>query len=679
MTAVVGWWRGLLAVGLLAGFYVVAFGLLAADTALVLGALWLIVEAPARSSSWALVIGGSLPAVLALVHGIATVSRAEDHPPGAVPLRRAEAPALWTLTEELAGRLRTRPPSRIYLTPEVNASVSEEARMLGFAVGRRTLYLGVPLLRLEPLELRAVLCHELGHYAGRHTRFGAVTHRGAASLRSTLFRLRMTARADQSRIGYARFFQAVIGAYAWVYLRLSLAVRRRQELEADAGAVAEAGPAATAGALRSVYALGVLWTGFVEEYLRPVQRLGYAPENVFEAFGAMLDHPLIRQQAAQLRARPAEPERSPLDSHPPLARRLALIESRPPGPARPAAVPGPLLTGPGPALRVQRELLRGAGGPGTTLPLAAWGGVAAEALAVGRARLLLEAAARAGEAGTTGPTGGTAGTEAGPVNGMGGAGGNGGTGEVGGVGGRGGLPEPTLGTVLGLLERGERNRLARQLPGGARPGGRLAETLYALAGQALTGAGRGRWVLGWAQGPLLDSPLLPRGRLEDLVRGAVRDRAGAGALRRELAGIGVDVGAPVGLAVAPGGRKGPRRAPAAPNPVVEELGRQRTVARITMCALAAVGVVWAVSLVGADDPSGTGPPVYRPSPYVPRDPYGSQDPYGSWSSGPEPPAGQPVTPGSGTVPRPGLSYGAPAPSLSFAPAPALSLAPAPER
>lgn len=36
----------------------------------------------------------------------------------------------------------------------------------------------------------------------------------------------MTARSDQGRIGYAWLFQAAIGAYAWVYLRLSLAVRR---------------------------------------------------------------------------------------------------------------------------------------------------------------------------------------------------------------------------------------------------------------------------------------------------------------------------------------------------------------------------------------------------------------------------------------------------------------------
>jgi Zn-dependent protease with chaperone function len=221
---------------MLAGFYVVSFTLLAADAALVVFMLKGMVERPSQAGNWSLALAGSIPGVAALLYGMATVSRTEEPPPDAVALRRADAPGLWRLVEDLAGQSGTRPPGRILLTSEANASVSEEARLLGFAVGERTMNLGVPLLLwLKPVELRAVLCHELGHYAGRHTRFGAITYRGAASLRSTLFRLRMTARSDDARIGYAWLFQAAIGVYAWVYLRLTLAVRRRhQELEAVA-------------------------------------------------------------------------------------------------------------------------------------------------------------------------------------------------------------------------------------------------------------------------------------------------------------------------------------------------------------------------------------------------------------------------------------------------------------
>jgi Zn-dependent protease with chaperone function len=337
VTTVLGWLRGLFAVGMLAGFYVVAFTLLAADAALVGLTLWGMVEFPSRAGNWSLALAGSIPGGLR-----PAVRNRHREPHGGTParrrfLRRADAPGLWRLVEELSGQLRTRPPTRIYLTSQANASVSEDARLLGFAVGERTMNLGVPLLLwLKPEELRAVLCHELGHYAGRHTRFGAITYRGAASLRSTLFRLRMTAQSDQGRVGYAWLYQAAIGAYAWMYLRLSLAVRRRQELEADAEAAAVVGPEVTARALRAVHALGITWAGFESRYLRPVHRLGFVPEDVFEAFAAMMGDPPVRERMAELRAHPVELDRSPLDSHPPLARRLALIEALPATPRRPS-------------------------------------------------------------------------------------------------------------------------------------------------------------------------------------------------------------------------------------------------------------------------------------------------------------------------------------------------------
>ncbi|MFG2374871.1 M48 family metalloprotease [Streptomyces sp. NPDC048504] len=576
MTTVLAWLRGLFAVGMLAGFYVVAFTLLAADAALVCFMLWGIVELPSQGGNWALVVGSSIPAASALVYGIATVSRTEEPPPDAVLLRRTDAPGLWRLVEELAGQLRTRPPSRIHLTSQANASVSEDARLLGFAVGERTMNLGVPLLLwLKPVELRAVLCHELGHYAGRHTQFGAITYRGAASLRSTLFRLRMTARSDEARIGYAWLFQAAIGAYAWVYLRLSLAVRRRQELEADAEAAAAVGPEVTAQALRAVHALGITWAGFESRYLRPVQRLGFVPEDVFEAFTAMVGDPLVRERMAELRAHPVESGRSPLDSHPPLARRLALIEAMPAGPRGTLVEEGPLVADPSPVPRVQRRMLGEFGHSATALPRTEWADLAAEAFAIELASLLLDAASDSRA-----------------------------------------IARPTLATVLGLLERGEQTQLIRRLTDAPEPEEQLAEALYALTGQALAGAGRARWVLSWTQGYLLDCLQDPRGRLDDLVAAAARDKTAVPALRGELARLGLDIEAPVVLALrtvaAPAGRTTARRSTrSAPDLVVEELARQRKVAKVTMGAVIVTGMVWGIALLGSDSSQPYGQS-YRP-------------------------------------------------------------------
>lgn len=302
------------------------------------------------------------------------------------------------------------------------------------------------------------------------TQFGAITYRGAASLRSTLFRLRMTARSDEARVGYAWLFQAAIGAYAWVYLRLSLAVRRRQELEADAEAAAAVGPEVTAQALRAVHALGITWAGFESRYLRPVQRLGFVPEDVFEAFTAMVGDPLVRERMAELRAHPVESGRSPLDSHPPLARRLALIEAMPAGPRGTVVEEGPLVADPSPVPRVQRRMLGEFGHSATALPRTEWADLAAEAFAIELASLLLDAASDSRA-----------------------------------------IARPTLATVLGLLERGEQTQLIRRLTDAPEPEEQLAEALYALTGQALaTRAARA----GCSAGPRATSWTAPRTRAD---------------------------------------------------------------------------------------------------------------------------------------------------------------------
>ncbi|MFF9900065.1 M48 family metalloprotease [Streptomyces longispororuber] len=597
--------RELFAVGLLAGFYIVTMTLLAFDMALAVVVVGGVVTHPTKVGHLVVTMVGCIASASALLYGLATASCTAGPPPDPVLLRRAHAPGLWRLVDDLAGQLRTRPPSRIYLTREANASVSEDVRLLGLVSGKRSLHLGAPLLLwLKPMELRAVLCHELGHYAGRHTRFGAIVYRGAASLRSTLFRLRMTARSDEERSGITLMFQGAIGAYAWVYLRLSLAVRRRQELEADAEAAAVIGPEMTAQALRAAHALGVTWTEFESRYLRPAQRLGFVPEDVFEAFAAMVDDPLVRERMAELRAHPVEAGRSPLDSHPPLARRLALIEARPAKHPATAVEEGPLVTDPVPLALVQGRMLGEAEHSATALPRTAWAARVAEASAIEPARLLLEAASDTLK-----------------------------------------TARPTLATVLDLLERGEQPELIRRLADAPEPEKRLIEGLHALIGQTLATAGRARWVLSWTQGCILDCPQDSRGRLDGLVAAAARDRGAVSALRGELARLGANVEAPA-TRVVPAAQSTARRSTrSAPDLVVTELSRQRKVANVAGCVMIAVGALY----VGSRFAHGiTEHPEPRPGPST-----ASYRQYTSWPDNSDP------------LSEPGLDLGSSEPGLGL--------------
>lgn len=174
--------RALLALALLAGFYLVASALVLGYLLLVGLMVYVLFTSPhpfSQSGSMIWFGGGNAPVVVAIVSGMLMVSRPPGVLPGSVPLHRDDAPDLWDTVAELAKEVGAPVPTELRLTAEANAAVSEETRLLGFSVGVRRMYIGVPLLVGLPTdELCAVLCHELGHYARGHTRFGAMTYRG---------------------------------------------------------------------------------------------------------------------------------------------------------------------------------------------------------------------------------------------------------------------------------------------------------------------------------------------------------------------------------------------------------------------------------------------------------------------------------------------------------------------
>lgn len=261
--------------------------------------------------------------VLAMLRGVFVVGRrtTEDEPGIAVTPR--DEPELWRTVAALAHRVRTRVPDEIRLVPEVNAAVSENTRLLGLIPGRRSMYIGVPLLlSLTADEMRAVLCHELGHYSGSHTRLGGITYRGRAALIRTIERLR-----DHAII------RTIFLLYATLYLRVSQAVSRRQELEADAAAVAIAGRRPMGEALRKVRASAAAWDFYLASYCSLIGPAQARPADLFAGYYTLLREPSRQEELAKVVNAPEE--RSPYDSHPSLSERLAAIAALPEPAARP--------------------------------------------------------------------------------------------------------------------------------------------------------------------------------------------------------------------------------------------------------------------------------------------------------------------------------------------------------
>lgn len=314
--------RAALAVALLAGFYVLAVGLVAA-----LVALWALAAAQGLHGH-ALIKAGALTVLIgfAVLGGLFTRRSTQDDSAPGVELTAAQQPRLWQEVTSLATAIRTRPPDQIRLVSDVNAAVSERGRLLGLAPGPRLMLIGAPLLiGLTTDQLRAVLAHELGHYSQGHTGLALVTYRGKEAIARVL-----------SRLERHRAVRAVVAGYARLFYAVSHSVNRRQELEADDRAADLAGRETTIAALTELAPLTAAWEAFLELYVAPGHEIGLRPERLYAGLRSFLADPQRRQQLAGIRASEAPERRSVYDTHPPISERIARLRSREqPGPVDP--------------------------------------------------------------------------------------------------------------------------------------------------------------------------------------------------------------------------------------------------------------------------------------------------------------------------------------------------------
>ncbi|MFI7354022.1 M48 family metallopeptidase [Streptomyces avidinii] len=328
--------RALLGCALLAGVHLLAVAVLAVQLLLVIAVL--------STENWQIALLGSLTVlpVSTLAYGLLAGTSAGVADGPRIVLTPQQQPELWALTVQLADELGTAPPATIRLADTVNAYAGERGRLLGLIGGPRTLDLGLPLLLgLTRDELRGVVCHELGHYAGRHTRLAAVSHRGSVALERTVRYLQFL-ESDQTTVKPpVRLLLKLTKAYNGIYLRRTLAVRRTQELEADAAAARITGAPTFAGALRTVHVLAPFWDGFTADRARPEGSPAPAagkggggplpglmlPDGVFRDFADRLADPVglpLADGRGQASARNVVPEDG-LGSHPPLEIRLAAL------------------------------------------------------------------------------------------------------------------------------------------------------------------------------------------------------------------------------------------------------------------------------------------------------------------------------------------------------------------
>ena len=565
---------------------------------------------------------GAVTSLVVVVFVLVTPRHATDSPVS-IRVDRADAPALWEAVATVAARLNTAPPDELRLDDSVNASVTEETRLLGLIGGTRRLTIGLPfLLGISGDELLAALAHEMGHYARGDTGFGVQIRRGSYSLRNIQAALRATA-APRHRHGIRRaiwfgpsrliwFTAQVFGVYAPIYRRLSSAILRRQELEADQTAADEFGADAMVGALLAVVALRAAWDHFLDNELDPMAGAGKHPDDSFAAFAVMLDDPDFRDVMDRIRTSPPSTAASPLDTHPSLAVRLDRLRRQPASATgrernvAPAAALVPDGHRRALAVALRERAVAGRAKP-SVLPWREWVTAAARCAADEAATDVLAAASALA-----------------------------------------GSPAATLDTVLRLIDTGRADALSRALAearAGARrrpstapddptSPSRLAAAVFALAGNHLVAAGRAQWVMAWTEPRRLVIADFATADLRELVGAAVTaPGANMSRLRLHLAELRVDPTVPVAVDDRSAHRNTSYRAPApsaaaAAGSLAAVAARGRRFQLALGVTVASIGAVTLLGLwttfvrsgpwsdappLGAAAAAGPGTAVYRPS------------------------------------------------------------------
>jgi heat shock protein HtpX len=304
--------RALLAVALTIGFYVLALGLIAG-----LVAILFIPDVPGR------VIGFCIFG--AILIAVAIIPRPSRFAPPGPLLNPAGQPRLFATLEEVARAVGEPMPAEVYITPEVNAGVLQRGR-------RRVMVIGLPLMQIMTVsQMRAVLAHEFGHYYGGDTKLGPWVYKTRETIERTL--------RTVSRQG--ALLQLPFLWYGRLFLRVSQAVSRQQELAADQLAARTVGARPMIDGLRNLARGSLAFDTYWRQEVVPLVEAGFQPP-VAEGFTRFMAEPVVMKDVAAAAAkRLAEARADPYDSHPPDAERIAALEPLPPGPdygAEPMAV-----------------------------------------------------------------------------------------------------------------------------------------------------------------------------------------------------------------------------------------------------------------------------------------------------------------------------------------------------
>jgi Zn-dependent protease with chaperone function len=344
--------RALVAVALMLGFYLLAIGIAA-------GLFWI----PWAEWHYAgrihlkILLGCGIGGLLILY---SLLPRRDAFEPPGPRLEPQAHPALFAALEGVASKVGQSMPREVYLVPELNAWVANRGGVMGFG-SQRVMGIGLPLLQVVDVpSFEAILAHEFGHYHGGDTRLGPWIYKTRIAIGRTL-----------ETLGSGSWLQLPFRWYGNLFLRITQAISRAQELTADRLAAAVVGARELARGLRAVHAYAGAFDAYWRGEAVPVLRSGFhAP--LAAGFAEFLRVPRVEGMVREELASALSVGKSlSFDSHPPLQERIAALGD-PGREAEPSSDAPRALSLLGDVAALEGELLRFLGGKEARFAPVAW-------------------------------------------------------------------------------------------------------------------------------------------------------------------------------------------------------------------------------------------------------------------------------------------------------------------
>ncbi len=181
--------------------------------------------------------------VLALLFSVLTAQKKYDGGIVFTKDTRTIEPMLWSLCDEVAKAVGTKPVDRIVVSPNPGIGVYETGGLFKLLLGRqeRVLLIGIgSITGLTISQMKAILGHEFGHFSHRDTSWSTLTHTMSSIVHNSLEQMSSMQETDSLLLHIVAVCNPafwVLMAYRYLFLLMTSGFSKVREVYADKTAI----------------------------------------------------------------------------------------------------------------------------------------------------------------------------------------------------------------------------------------------------------------------------------------------------------------------------------------------------------------------------------------------------------------------------------------------------------